>query len=58
MGHFESDMALLRERFPDLHDRVSTAVDDGSVETVVTGRGECVPAMVRNGRHMFMYSKL
>jgi len=31
MGLLERNMALLRERFPGVHDRVAAAADDGSV---------------------------
>lgn len=50
-------MDVLRERFPDLHDRIASAADDGSVEAVDTGRGDCVPAVVRNGKRLFVHSR-
>jgi hypothetical protein len=57
MGHFDANMALLRERFPELQARVAGAPDDGSVEAVDTGRGERVPAVVRDGKRLFVHSK-
>ena len=57
MGHFEQNMAVLKLRFPELHDRVAGAADDGSIEAVETKLGGHVPAIVREGKRLFIHSK-
>lgn len=57
MGLLERNMALLRERFPGVHDRVAAAADDGSVEAVETAGGDFVPAVVRDGKRLFVHSR-
>lgn len=57
MGLLDRNMALLRERFPAVYDRVSAVADDGSVEAVQTSGGEFVPAVVRDGKRLFVHSR-
>ncbi|HOT45784.1 MAG TPA: DUF115 domain-containing protein [Spirochaetota bacterium] len=57
MGHFESNMAVLKQRFPDLHGRVAAAADDGSVEAVETKTGGHVPAVTKEGKRLFVHSR-
>lgn len=57
MGQFERTMQVLKQRFPDVHGRVESAVDDGSVEAVETKLGGFVPAVTKEGRRLFIHSK-
>ena len=57
MGLLERNMAVLRERFTGEHDRVAAAADNGSVEAVETAAGDFVPAVVRDGKRLFVHSR-
>ncbi|HPV39972.1 MAG TPA: DUF115 domain-containing protein [Spirochaetota bacterium] len=57
MGHLDSNLAALKQRFPDLHARVASAADDGSVEAVATKTDGHVPAVTKDGRRLFIHSK-
>jgi hypothetical protein len=58
MGHYELTMGIMKERFPDLYERIANAADDGSVEAVETRLGGHVPAVTKEGKRLFIHSKV
>jgi hypothetical protein len=56
MKLFQNNIAVLKKRFPSVHEQVVDSVGD-SIEVVETKQGDFVPAIIKNGVRLLVHSK-